>query len=330
MVTGAGGFIGSHVVSKALNNNINVIALVSYRSEMNLGWLADIPELHSNRLQVVSGDVRDSALMHSYVKDCDGVLNLAALIGIPYSFKASESYVHVNALGAHNILKAAAEIGGKFFIQASTSEVYGTAQFTPMTEMHPLNPQSPYAASKVAADAMCLAYGRSFNVETAVLRPFNTFGPRQSPRAVIPAVIRQILSPQFDGTVSLGDTKTIRDFTYVEDTAEAFVQAVQNIQRISGETIHLGTGFGISIEDLVSTISAVAGVEAEIRLDVTRIRPGTSEVLELISDNSKARSLINWRPFSAGKDGLERGLSRTITWWRERPQSLESAQRYAV
>jgi NAD dependent epimerase/dehydratase len=313
-LTGSEGFIGSHLLEALLVEGHEVTALVAYNSFDSNGWLDSTDVLSHDSLRLVLGDIRDSEQMRQLVKGQDCVLHLAALIAIPYSYQAPESYVQTNVIGTLNLLNAAKEAGVERFIHTSTSEVYGTAEFVPITEQHPLKGQSPYSASKIAADQMVYAYNSSFELPTITIRPFNTFGPRQSTRAVIPTVITQIANGK--KVINLGSTSPTRDFTYVSDTVNGFLKAL-SAENVFGTTINLGTGFEISVLDLVTTIANEMNAEISIETTGDRLRPKDSEVERLLSDNSLARRTLLWEPELSGKDGLEMGLRKTISWFTE-------------
>jgi len=310
-VTGAEGFIGSHLVERLLGSGKRVRALVHYNSFNSAGWLEEIEKVEG--LEIVFGDVRDSEQMNTFVEGAESILHLAALIAIPHSYQAPNSYVQTNVVGTLNMLNAAKRAGIKRFVHTSTSEVYGTALHVPISEDHPLQGQSPYSASKIGADALAHSYWSSFNLPVVTLRPFNTFGPRQSLRAVIPTLLAQVI----DGaeSISLGSTLPTRDFTYIDDTVSGFVAAM-NSEGIDGQTINLGTGFEISIGDLVRLVEEVVGRRIEVNVDSERLRPAGSEVERLLSDNRKAQALLNWTPELSGLEGLKKGLILTMDWLR--------------
>lgn len=314
LVTGAGGFIGSHLVEQLLARGHRVRALVHYRGDGGIGWLADLDSNHQG-LSIVSGDIRDAAQMTELVSGVEVVFHLAALIGIPYSFEAPSSYVDVNISGTRNLLDAARKEGVKAFIQTSTSEVYGSAVDLPISESHRINPQSPYAASKVGADALALSYFHSFGLPVTVLRPFNTFGPRQSTRAVIPTIIRQLLQNQ--GVVELGNLDARRDFTYVSDTVEGFISAAYGIASTQGRTINLGAGWDISVGELVKLCSESLGISHKLTISKDRVRPNTSEVIQLLSDNRLALDVMGWTPVSSSRSEFPKLIGVTAEWWKE-------------
>lgn len=314
LVTGAEGFIGSHLTEHLVRLGFDVRALVLYTFDHSRGWLDSCPKEVVKEVEIVYGDIRDSAAAIDYVKGTEAVLNLAALIGIPYSYQAAQSYIQTNVTGTLNMLQAALTCGIQQFIHTSTSEVYGSAQYVPMDELHPLQAQSPYAASKIAADQLVLSYHRSFEIPAAIIRPFNTYGPRQSLRAVIPTIIRQCMEDV--SLISLGSVSPTRDLTFVSDTVRAFGLALGN-SRANGEVINLGTGTEISIGDLAIKIGSMMGINVEVSSTLDRMRPPRSEVERLMSDNSKALEIIGWQPLYSGREGLSKGLMETINWFKE-------------
>jgi NAD dependent epimerase/dehydratase len=316
LVTGADGFIGSHVVEELLSQGARVRALVMYNSFNSWGWLDRLPDAARGAIEVVAGDIRDGDCVRRAVKGCGGVLHLAALIAIPFSYDAPEAYVDTNIRGTLNLLLAARDLGVERFVQTSTSEVYGTAQSVPIDERHPLNAQSPYAATKIGADQMALAFHDSFATPVTVIRPFNTYGPRQSARAVIPTIITQLLAGA--GPVRLGALHPTRDLSFVRDTAQGLIAGLAApAEQVLGQVINLGSGFEISIGDLAREIAEIAGVKLVVERDGARLRPDKSEVERLLSDNAKAARLLDWRPRYAGLEGLRRGLGETIDWFRD-------------
>ncbi len=319
LVTGAGGFIGSRLTERLVEAGATVRALVRYTSDGEAGWLDRSPV--RGAIDLRRGDLADRDSVAEAMRGCDLVFHLGALIAIPYSYLAPESYVRTNIFGTLNILQAARELGVGRVVHTSTSEVYGSAQFTPMTEAHPLVGQSPYSATKIAADKLAESYHRSFGVPVVTLRPFNTFGPRQSARAVIPAVAIQVLAER---TVRLGDARPTRDFVFVDDTVEGFVRAGL-APGVEGETLHLGTGREVSIGDLPAMIGRAAGLPVDVEHDVNRMRPPASEVERLVADASNARERLGWAP----KVSLEEGLARTVAFIRENPGLYRPAE-YAV
>lgn len=312
LVTGADGFIGSHLVEHLAGQGHSVRAFVLYNSLGSRGWL-DSAKLGPN-VEFYAGDVRDAQSVRGAVRDCQVVMHLAALIAIPYSYLAPGSYVDTNVHGTLNVLQAARELGVERVVHTSTSEVYGTAKFVPITEEHPLQGQSPYAASKIGADQMALSFFTSFQVPVVVLRPFNTYGPRQSARAVIPTVISQIACGA--RAVRLGALHPTRDFSYVSDTVRAFVAAAQADAAL-GEVVNSGGNFEIAIGDTVRLVAEVMGREIEVETDSARLRPAQSEVERLWADNAKARRLLGWQPEYGGREGLRRGLEKTVAWFSD-------------
>jgi NAD dependent epimerase/dehydratase len=306
LVTGAGGFIGSHLAERLVEEGARVRALVHYNALGNWGWLED-SERRAD-MEVMGGDVTDRDSMMQAAEGVDTVFHLGALIAIPYSYHAPASYLRTNAEGTLNVLQAARARGARRVVHTSTSEVYGTALYAPIDEKHPLQGQSPYSASKIAADKMAEAFHLSFGVPVVTVRPFNTFGPRQSSRAVIPTLITQALA---GGTVRLGSLHPTRDLNYVGNTVDGFLKAAAAPEAV-GETVNLGTGREISIGDLVKLVGRLMGREIQVSVQSERVRPEKSEVERLIADNRKAERLLGWRP----EVGLEQGLERTIDWLR--------------
>jgi NAD dependent epimerase/dehydratase len=306
LVTGADGFIGSHLVEMLLARGWSVRALVQYNSFNHWGWMENITA--TDALEIVAGDVRDMNVCRSITQDIDVVFHLAALIAIPYSYRAPESYVDVNIKGTLNICQACLDNKVARLLHTSTSEVYGTARYTPIDEKHPLQPQSPYSASKIAADAMAASYRNAFELPLTIVRPFNTYGPRQSARAVIPTVISQIAAGR--ASISIGDIAPTRDFNFVADTCAGFIGLAESTSAI-GQTVNIGSNTEISIGDTITLIKKIMNSNVEITLDPQRIRPVNSEVQRLVCDNSLLRSLINYRP----KFSLEEGLRQTIDWF---------------
>ena len=316
LVTGADGFIGSHLAEKLVREGHNVRALVQYNSLNSWGWL-DSSSL-SLEMEVISSDIRDPYAMTHLVRGCSKVLHLAALIGIPYSYTAPNSYIDTNINGTLNLLNAARENSVEKFVHTSTSEVYGTAKYVPIDENHSLIGQSPYSASKIGADQLSLSYVKSFELPLSIIRPFNTYGPRQSARAVIPSIIVQLLNNK--NVISLGKLSPTRDFNFVDDTVDGFIAALNATNDI-GEVVNIGSNYEISIEDTAYLIADIMGKSIVIESDERRIRPDSSEVERLLCENLKAKKLYDWSPQFSGKEGLRSGLTLTIDWLKE-PSNL--------
>ena len=324
LVTGADGFIGSHLVEGLVRAGVEVRAFVLYNSFNSWGWLDDCASDVKGHFDVFAGDVRDPHGVRTAMTGCDAVLHLAALIAIPYSYHSPDTYVDTNVKGTLNVVQAARDLGVSRVVHTSTSEVYGTARFVPMTEEHPLQGQSPYSASKIGADQIALSFHASFGTPVVVVRPFNTYGPRQSARAVIPSVIAQIASGRT--RVRLGAVGPTRDFTFVTDTVAGFVSALRADDRVVGEVINVGSGFEISIGDTARAIADVMGVTIELEQDDVRLRPQKSEVERLFAATDKARRLLNWSPRFGGAEGFTRGLAHTAEWF----QNPANLARYKV
>lgn len=312
LVTGADGFIGSHLTEALVRMGYDVRAFVLYNSFNSWGWLDRCDPDIKGSFDVFAGDIRDPHGVRAAMQGCDAVLHLAALIAIPYSYHSPDTYVDTNVKGTLNVVQAARDLGVARVVQTSTSEVYGTARFVPITEEHPLQGQSPYSASKIGADQIAMSFHTSFGTPVTLLRPFNTYGPRQSARAVIPTIITQIAA----GTrqIRLGSVHPTRDFNFVSDTVAGFVAALRS-ERGVGEVINLGSNFEISIGDTARAIAEVMGVSIEIVTDEQRLRPDKSEVERLWASNDKARALLGWEPGYAGRDGFLRGLTETVRWF---------------
>jgi NAD dependent epimerase/dehydratase len=313
LVTGADGFIGSHLVERLISKGAEVTALALYNSFDSYGWLDDLPDDIRAQLTLVRGDVRDANFVRRLLEGQQIVFHLAALIAIPHSYVAAESYVDTNVRGTLYVLEAARACGTERVVHTSTSEVYGTAITVPISEEHPLQGQSPYSASKIGADMMAEAYARSFGLPVCILRPFNTFGPRQSERAVIPTVIRQLLDPSCP-TLRVGDPTTSRDFTFVADTAEAFLAmgAASNIA--FGRSYNAGNGEGVTISTLIDMLARITGISKPVESEDMRMRPPDSEVRTLLADSNRITEEIGWQP----QVRLEDGLTTTVAWWRKR------------
>lgn len=317
VVTGADGFIGSHLTETLVRAGYEVRAMTLYNSFNSDGWLDNCDADVRGHFETQSGDVRDLSTCMKALEGCDAVFHLAALIAIPYSYAAPRSYVETNVIGTLNVLEAARTHGARM-LHTSTSEVYGTAQQVPIPESHPLEAQSPYAASKTGADQMALSFNRSFGTDVFVCRPFNTYGPRQSARAVIPTIISQAIANK--GVIQLGALTPTRDFNFVKDTAGGMIAAMEHAP--AGSTINLGSDFEVSIGDLAHIICELVGVEPQISIDPARVRPTASEVERLWADNSRARELLGWTPRYGGLEGFKAGLQETIDWFTK-PENLK-------
>jgi dTDP-glucose 4,6-dehydratase len=313
LITGADGFIGSHLTEALVRAGYDVRAFVLYNSFNSWGWLDRCSDDVKGRFEVFAGDVRDPNGVRTAMKDCDAVLHLAALIAIPYSYHSPDTYIDTNIKGTLNIVQAARDLGVRRVVQTSTSEVYGTARFVPITEDHPLQGQSPYSASKIGADQIAMSFHASFGTPVTLLRPFNTYGPRQSARAVIPTI-----SPVAAGQrrIKLGAVHPTRDFSFVSDTVAGFMAALTS-ERAVGEVINLGSNFEISIGDTARAIAQVMGASIEIVTDDQRLRPEKSEVERLWASNAKASELLGWQPQYGGREGFLRGLGATVAWFNE-------------
>ncbi|ANY66972.1 NAD-dependent dehydratase [Paenibacillus sp. BIHB 4019] len=312
LVTGADGFIGSHLTEALVRRGYDVRAFTLYNSFNTWGWLDECADDVRGQFEVFAGDIRDAYGVRESMKDCDAVLHLAALIAIPYSYHSPDTYVDTNIKGTLNVLQAARELKLSKVIHTSTSEVYGTARFVPITEEHPLTGQSPYSATKIGADQMAMSFYRSFETPVGIIRPFNTYGPRQSARAVIPTIITQIAAGQ--EKIKLGTIHPTRDFNYVADTVNGFIAMLESDNCI-GEEINIGSNYEISIGDTAKLIGEVMNKDIEIVSDEIRLRPEKSEVERLWADNSKAKRLLQWQPEYAGLEGFRRGLDETIEWF---------------
>jgi NAD dependent epimerase/dehydratase len=313
LVTGADGFIGSHLTELLLQKGYKVKTLAQYNSFNHWGWLEDIPA--NKNLEVITGDIRDPHFCKEIVKDVDTVFHLAALIAIPYSYVAPDSYVDTNIKGTLNICQAAKEAGNIRVINTSTSEVYGTAQYVPIDEKHPKQPQSPYSASKIGADAMAMSFFNAFNLPVTTVRPFNTYGPRQSARAIIPTIITQIASGIKE--IKLGDITPTRDFNYVKDTCKGFLAIAENDNTI-GKEINIASNSEISVAETLNIIKKIMQSDVKFMTDEQRIRPANSEVFRLWGDNTLIKSLTNWQP----QYSIEQGLKETVEWFTK-PENLK-------
>lgn len=314
LITGADGFIGSHLTEALVRAGYDVRAFVLYNSFNSWGWLDKCAGDVKGKFDVFAGDIRDPHGVRASMSGCDMVLHLAALIAIPYSYHSPDTYIDTNIKGTLNVVQAARDLGVSKVVHTSTSEVYGTARFVPITEDHPLQGQSPYSASKIGADQIAQSFYLSFSTPVVTLRPFNTYGPRQSARAVIPTVITQIANGK--RRIQLGSLQPTRDFNYVADTVNGYIQALESDKAI-GEVINLGSNYEISIGNTAKAIAEVMDVEINIQNDDQRLRPEKSEVERLWADNSRARELLGWRPEYGGVEGFKRGLRKTVDWFLE-------------
>tara|TARA_B100001173_G_C15955257_1_gene533163 strand:+ start:75 stop:1073 length:999 start_codon:yes stop_codon:yes gene_type:complete len=328
LITGSEGFIGSHLTEFLLSKGYNVKACILYNSFNNKGWLKDSYELKKNQnLEYIFCDVRDSELMSNILKNQDVVFHLASLIAIPYSYKASQSYVDTNITGTLNLLNASLKNNISRFIHTSTSEVYGSAKYIPIDEHHPIIGQSPYSASKIAADQLAISFYKSFNLPVSIVRPFNTYGPRQSARAIIPSIISQVILN--NKSIKLGYLKSTRDFSYVNDTVNAFYSTFKSSKSI-GEIINFGSGYEVSIRELADLIMKLMNKKLIIKTDNIRLRPKKSEVLRLLSSTKKAKKLTKWKPQFVGKSGLSKGLSKTIDWFTKEENLVNYNNDYVI
>lgn len=327
LITGADGFIGSHLTETLVRQGYDVRAFVFYNSFNSWGWLDHAERGIRESLDVFAGDIRDPHGVRTAMKGCDTVLHLAALIAIPYSYHSPDTYIDTNVKGTLNVLQAARETGAKV-VHTSTSEVYGTARFVPITEDHPLQGQSPYSASKIGADQLAYSFYAAFGLPVMIVRPFNTYGPRQSARAVIPTIITQIANGM--RRIKLGAVSPTRDFNFVGDTVAGFILAATSGVGV-GEVVNFGSNYEISIGDTVRLIAEAMGVEIEIAIEAERLRPKNSEVERLWADNAKAKRLFGWEPAYGGREGFKRGLAETAEWFAD-PRNLAAyrADRYNI
>jgi dTDP-glucose 4,6-dehydratase len=315
LVTGSDGFIGSHLTEALVRAGHEVRAFTFYNSFNSWGWLDYCDEDVKGRFEVFQGDIRDPNGVRTAMRGCEAVLHLAALIAIPFSYHSPDTYVDTNIKGTLNVLQAARDLGVNRVIHTSTSEVYGTAQFVPITEQHPLQGQSPYSATKIAADQLAHSFYASFGLPVVIVRPFNTYGPRQSARAVIPTIITQLANGQ--EKILLGAVSPTRDFNFVADTVAGFIAAMESTGGV-GEVVNFGSNFEISIGDTALLIADIMQVELEIETDEARLRPANSEVERLWASNTKASELFSWRPAYAGLEGFRRGMEQTVMWFKDR------------
>ncbi len=314
LVTGADGFIGSHLTEALVRAGHDVRAFVLYNSFNSWGWLDHCAPDVKGKFEIFAGDIRDPHGVKEAMKGCDAVLHLAALIAIPYSYHSPDTYVDSNVKGTLNVLQAARELGVRRVVHTSTSEVYGTARFVPITEEHPLQGQSPYSATKIAADQLAYSFYASFDLPVVIARPFNTYGPRQSARAVIPTIITQIANGKKQ--IKLGAVSPTRDFNFVKDTVAGFMAALES-DKGCGEVINFGSSFEISVGDTAKLIAEAMNADIEILTDEARLRPTHSEVERLWADNSKAREWFGWTPSYADREGFKRGLAETAEWFAD-------------
>lgn len=312
LVTGADGFIGSHLTEKLVRKGCFVRAFVYYNSFNSWGWLDHSPKDIYDGIEIFQGDIRDPYRVKTALQGCSVVFHLAALVAIPFSYYSPDAYIDTNVKGTLHVLQAARELGTERIIQTSTSEVYGTAKFIPISETHPLQAQSPYAASKTAADQLALSYFRSFSTPVSIIRPFNTYGPRQSNRAVIPTIITQIA--QGERFIKLGSLTPTRDFNFVNDTVRGFWE-VACCDEALGEEVNIGSNFEVSIGETVEMIARIMQADVDAVTETERVRPEKSEVQRLYADISKAKRLFGWEPEFGGKDGFQKGLARTAEWF---------------
>lgn len=328
LVTGADGFIGSHLTEELVREGHEVRAFTLYNSFNSCGWLDNCEEDVRGEFEVFAGDIRDPNGVRTAIKNCDVVLHLAALIAIPFSYISPDTYIDTNVKGTLNVLQAARDSDVSHVVHTSTSEVYGSAQFVPITEEHPLQGQSPYSASKIAADQLAYSFFTSFELPVSIIRPFNTYGPRQSNRAVIPTIITQLANENYE--LKLGAISPTRDFNYVKDTVRGFI-SVSASDKTFGEVVNIGSNYEISIGDTVRLIAELMGVEVSIQTEEMRIRPEKSEVQRLWADNAKAQTLCGWKPEFGGIEGLKTGLADTINWFTK-PENLAlyKANEYVV
>ena len=327
LVTGADGFIGSHLVEALLDEGCQIKAFVYYNSFNSWGWLDTLAPARKKELEIFAGDIRDPNGVETAMKGCDVVFHLAALIGIPFSYHSPDSYVDTNIRGTLNVLQAARKLPVEKVLSTSTSEVYGTARYVPIDEAHPFQGQSPYSATKIGADRLVESFWRSFALPAVIVRPFNTYGPRQSARAVIPTIITQIASGKQE--IRLGSLHPTRDFNFVSDTVGGFIAALES-DAGTGEVVNIGSNFEISIGDTVAMIAELMQSEIDIVSDDVRIRPEKSEVERLWADNAKAKQLWRWSPAYAGREGLRRGLAETIEWFRNPANLARYKMQYNV
>ena len=327
LVTGAEGFIGSHLVEELVSRDHHVTAMVQYNSFNSNGWLDSLPNSFRERAHIRAGDIRDAGLVREIVDGHDRVVHLAALIAIPYSYEAPASYIETNVLGTLNVLEASRAVGVERVVHTSTSEVYGTAQYVPIDERHPLAGQSPYSASKIGADQIAHSFWSSFGLPLVTVRPFNAYGPRQSQRAFIPSVIVQLLGAASE--VSLGYLEPTRDLTFVADTVKGFADVLESDAGV-GEVFNLGSGFEVSMRGVFDVLCDISGQNPTLTVDPERVRPPASEVERLWSDSSKIAEVFGWEPGYGSLEGLRRGLETTYQWFKSSSGDGYSSQSYVV
>lgn len=314
LVTGSEGFIGSHLVENLIKRKYQVKALTLYNFQNSFGWLDALDPSLKKKVEIIPGDIRDLNFVRNISNNVDSIIHLAALISIPYSYISPKSYIDTNINGTYNILEAARINKVKKIVIASSSEVYGTANFVPITENHSLNAQSPYAASKIAADQIAISFFKSYNLPVTIIRPFNTFGPRQSIRAIIPNIILQAISKK--RIVKVGNLFPTRDFTFVDDTVNGFVKALKN-RDSNGQVINLGSGFEVSIKEIINILKKDFKLDFQIIKEDKRIRPAKSEVIRLLACNKKAKNILNWKPQFIGISGFKKNLKKTLEWYKK-------------
>ena len=324
-ITGSEGFIGSHLVEKLSQLNFKVTALVKYNFDNNRGWLNDLDSKLLKNIKIVFGDINDYDLIEKLTKNIDCIVNLAALIGIPYSYKATKSYIDTNIQGTFNILKAAEKNKVKRIIQTSTSEVYGGNYKTKIKENFLVNAQSPYAATKIAADQLCNSFYCSFKTPVIIIRPFNTFGPRQSNRAIIPTIINQLLNSKI---LKLGNVNTFRDLCFVDDTVQAFIKLIKTKKNVNGQIFNVGTGNNISIKELANELIKISKKKIIFKYDMQRKRPKLSEVNYLLADSSKIKRAINWKPKYNDKKNFKIALKKTFKWFQDNSHKYKNNQEF--
>lgn len=317
-ITGSEGFFGSHLTEFLATKGYSVTALIQYNSFHNYGWLEELKR-SKKKINFLFGDIRDSSFIFDATKKHDIIINLAALISIPYSYTSVKSYLDTNIIGLYNILEASKKNKIKQLIHTSTSEVYGTAKYSPIDEKHPLQPQSPYSASKIAADNLALSYFYSYDLPVTILRPFNMFGPRQSTRAIIPTIITQVLKKE---TIELGNLNVSRDFNFVFDIAEGYAKSIMN-KKTLGQTINLGSGLETKVKELIDIIKFISRKKFKLKIKSNRIRPKKSEVFRLIASNKKAAKILNWKPKFSNRANLKKALSITYDWYKN-PHNLKN------